>query len=782
MRYQYSACFYTFLKIFGKYGCATLASLLVLHGLFDFPIFNWNYPVSPFTGDTKEVLSWIVNFLHHDFTELLAAPFGYEDTKYLSTLYNSIEFLGWSFQDYMYYLLSLIDDDPVFVANGFYFMSFPLVTLCFVYAAMRIGISYSASLLFGICYSFLFYHLARGIHHLSLSCYALVPFYILVLVWLAEDKLFKKSSDQHLFSSQYEYLYKVIFCAILFLVLAPVNHHYLYFFIMLIPFAFVFRLVNKNVKKSNIIFLFFVLILAIFSMYRSYVPDFIYKSIINPTASEYVAINKSLIESNQHIAAYGDTEIFGLKVTQLLLPVDEHRIGYFADIKKKYNLHHETNENTTSALGLIGSIVFIVLIGYSFYSISRMRPYILFAILMIACVFIGSIGGVGTLLQVLYFEMPFDTKLVDIRSYNRISVYIACLIFISLGAGWDHLWKMLNINSTMYYKLRRTLFIILSIIFAIIIILDQTPSIKFKNIQEKYNTTYQLEKDYISEIEDYIGEGSIFQLPHVVHHNWPSHTNPQDNFYYTDMYTGYIFSRKLKWSFGADENTPQNYVYEKISQLPVKDMVQELRVMRFSGIMVDTAGYHDLGEQIVHRLMRHIPAEPIMGGDHNRYVFFPLPELLDMGYTSPYGSNAEQIKEAVLENRRKPCVDFTQKSYQNKLITGWHGYENGYRWTRDRAVVELTIPPYFQAQKILIEGFTTKQAAEFSVFVDNNQVLDAHIVPDYEFQLMAPVNLKWGNTTVRVTIQTTVWVPKEVGLSEDPRELGIAIRKIELHE
>src|SRR6185295_11234514 len=61
----------------------------------------------------------------------------------------------------------------------------------------------------------------------------------------------------------------------------------------------------------------------------------------------------------------GEAEAYGLKIAQLLLPIDGHRIAALARLKDKYNAAAPlVNENRNATLGVVGSIGFLALLGW----------------------------------------------------------------------------------------------------------------------------------------------------------------------------------------------------------------------------------------------------------------------------------------------------------------------------------------------------------------------------------------------------------------------------------
>src|SRR5262249_18349949 len=120
-------------------------------------------------------------------------------------------------------------------------------------------------------------------------------------------------------------------------------------------------------------------------------------------------------------------EFFGLKITQLVAPSSGNRFEPLAEWKEEFlrtfTLHGSytqlVNENDFAALGIIGSLGFLILIARLLYRNatspqSRLKDAL--ALLNVFAILLGTIGGFGTLVS--YIAVPW------IRAYNRLSIFI----------------------------------------------------------------------------------------------------------------------------------------------------------------------------------------------------------------------------------------------------------------------------------------------------------------------------------------------------------------------
>ena len=131
------------------------------------------------------------------------------------------------------------------------------------------------------------------------------------------------------------------------------------------------------------------------------------------------------------------SELFGLKVAQMLLPVSGHRLPALARLKARYDdgLAALVNENTSSSLGAVAALGFLSLTaGLIRRSSSRQseapRAWDGLVDLNLASVLLATFGGFGTLFG--YLVSPW------IRGYCRMSIFIAfySIFAAALALAW----------------------------------------------------------------------------------------------------------------------------------------------------------------------------------------------------------------------------------------------------------------------------------------------------------------------------------------------------------
>ena len=144
--------------------------------------------------------------------------------------------------------------------------------------------------------------------------------------------------------------------------------------------------------------------------------------------------------SPAHVAKrpWTDAEQLSLTVTQLLLPPLQHRIPCFRALRDRfYNGTHLVSEGDALALGIVGSLGFLLLMGCFVWGhgarSERGRLCHVLGVLTVCAVLVCTAGGFGTAFNLLGFGL--------VRCYNRISIFIGFLALAASCVGIDLLYR-----------------------------------------------------------------------------------------------------------------------------------------------------------------------------------------------------------------------------------------------------------------------------------------------------------------------------------------------------
>lgn len=530
-------------------------------------------------------------YIHNEF---LGMPYGLNLHDYPWA--NNFNFL-------LLKLISLFVLDHAMIGNIYYLLGFLLTTITSLFVFRRFNISYSVSIVGSLFFTFLPYHFMRGEAHLFLVYY-MIPLiiYVILRVHLGEPLLFRYGKDNNKLKLDLV-SFKSISCIAICLVVASTGVYYAFFSCFLLFIAGM----SASLRHRNVYHLIvsgILIALISIGVFFNISPTIIYKYRHGD--------NKEAFQRYP-----GESEIYGMKIAQLLLPVSGHRISLLANLKDEYNADAPlVNENDVSTLGTIGNFGFLILIGWLFYRKpesgnaekcdSRTKLLSRLSILNLSAVLLATIGGFGTLFALIFSP--------NIRAYNRISVFIA---FFSLFA----LAILLDRFSKRFVKSITSKFIFYGFLSLILLlgILDQTTRFfvpDYTSLKEEYIS----DSDFVSKIEASVPHNAmIFQLPYMPYPEFGKMEMMVDY----ELLKGYLHSKKLRWSYGAMKGRKGDFWLREVAVMPPDRMVETLSLAGFSGIYLDRYGYADRGRDLEKRLGALLNTKPIVSAN-NRLVFFNM--------------------------------------------------------------------------------------------------------------------------------------------------------------
>ncbi|MFH5181205.1 hypothetical protein ACHHV8_00315 [Paenibacillus sp. TAB 01] len=529
----------------------------------------WSFDLSvPFyyIGDSMQVAGWVKSIIDHGWyytNSSIGMPFGQEMYDYPSSdLFNF----------FIIKVFSLFSDKFGFIMNLFFLIGFPLSALSATFVMRHLKFSYYSAFVTGILFAFLPFHFFRNETHMFLSFYWTIPLIILVLNWVfIYDRPSKKV---------------IIISATILLVVSSSGIYYSFFSCILLVAIGIIKSIKNAAIKSIIFPLVLTSVIAIGCLAN-----------LSPTIIYSLKHEKNLETSHKN---YGEAEAYGLKITQLVLPVNGHRIPALASLKDKYNQNYSISSGSShAALGIIGSIGFVIML---FSLLLQVKDELLARTgkLNILIILLATIGGIGSIIS---FVVP------EIRGYDRIGLFIAFLAFISFFSVVERLNSKSHICSIILY------FTIL-----VIGIFDQTTTgfAVSPDVQKEFNS----DENFVNKIESIEPKYSmVFQLPYVA---YPESPNVQGMADYS-LSKGYLHSTNLLWSYGAMKGRYADLWQKTISKKSTPDMIKQLAYAGFQGIYIDRFGYPDKAKNIEDDFKKNLRSTPIVSED-GRLSYFSLSE------------------------------------------------------------------------------------------------------------------------------------------------------------
>jgi phosphoglycerol transferase len=542
-------------------------------------------------------------------------------------------------------LMGLFTSNYATVFNLFYLITFPLTTICSLYVLRKFNVSRAPAVVASLLYTFIFYHFAAGQYHLFVSILYPAPLMLMVILWICSEQLSLTRSENgrtRLDLRNPKLIASIFICI---LIASTGGAYYPFFAVWLLASVALFLAVRHRSLARPLTPVFLIAVISV-AFLANIAPNLIY---IFKHGKAQVAVRETW-----------EAEMYGLKIAQLVLPANDHRIEALAKLKAHYNLTPlSNNEVLASPLGFVGAIGFLFLLGWLLYRKSlgeadqRRDLFNHLSMLNASAVLIGTIGGFGSLFAHLISP--------QVRAYARINVYIAFLSFFAVALLLDFLSRRFFQTGP-----RRVIFCILAALLIFSGVLDQTKA-QSRPDPESLKAEFLSDRDFIHQIESQLPQRAmVFQLPVDVF--------PEGKSY--DHLKAYLHSDKLRWSFGAMRGRDGGDWQATIANAPVNDVINTVALANFSGVYIDRSRYPDKGAKIESDISSLLQASPLVSRD-GRLSFFELTEY-------------RKILSGDPEKAINPLMAKWQKDFWDKEGSP----EDNWRWcsTTGELIIENRLP------------------------------------------------------------------------------------------
>jgi phosphoglycerol transferase len=293
-----------------------------------------------------------------------------------------------------------------------------------------------------------------------------------------------------------------------------------------------------------------------------------------------------------------ETEINGLKISQLVLPTEGHRIHALAEAQAKSTRFSVLPAERGQQLGAIGAAGFVALLVAVLMSARQRRreesrppparasaeddpPPLappgdvirVFGIATIVAIIVGATSGISLIIAGL--------GLSEIRSWNRVSNFIGLFAFTAVGFGIDWVRQRLPDRSW------RTPITVAAVALVVVIgVLDQvSPTV----VPDYAAAQWRFESDekFFSGVEAELPKGSaVFNLPYQF---FPE-SGTVNNIGPYDQVRGYLHSDDLKWSWGGIVGTDVDWAAAATQQPSTPELLDRITAVGFRGVVLDRRG------------------------------------------------------------------------------------------------------------------------------------------------------------------------------------------------
>ena len=502
----------------------------------------------------------------------LGAPEGQE-------LYDYPVIAGETLNLLLFRILGLGTGDPALAINLFFLLTFPLVALTAYLVLRRLPVSRGISLVIALLYAFLPYHFQRGETHVFLAAYYAVPLgaYLTIAVFRADP----------LFGRWRLTLTTAAMCAVV--ATASGSGYYAVFTVVLVVVAAVLRFLVVREREALVAGGAVVAAIAAVSLVQL-APTLVYR-----------AVNGE----NDEVAKrfWFESENYSLRLTNLLLPVDGHRIDALARMKSEYVDKIPQTEARSATLGIVATVGFLWLVGVALAAIAGagrrygLGLYAGLAAFAVTAVLLATTGGFSTFIAVIWPQ---------IRSWNRLSVFIA---FFSLAAVALLLGRLER-------RASKPLFVALLGGVLVVGVLDQTTK-AYVPPYDAVEAAWNEDAAFFSALDDGLARGArVVQVPYEP---FPEPENSPVGIY--EPAKAYLHADDVDWSWGAMRGRPEDWA-ATIAGKPAAEVVAAARQEGFAGILLDRAalGAAAAATEADFRAALGADAAPM----HGRYAFFRL--------------------------------------------------------------------------------------------------------------------------------------------------------------
>jgi phosphoglycerol transferase len=617
-------------------------------------------PIFDVTGDGAYYLATVKDVVENGWfwhNPDLGAPFGQSNYDFAAPFGDVAHFA-------IVRVLGIVLGDPVIVFNAFFLLCFPLIAVI-AHAVLRdLGASRPAALVAAILFAFLPYHLARNETHLFLTSYYAIPLAVWLVVTVAEGR---RLIDRDR-TARRRTLLVVGVC----LLVGAASNYYAVFALLLlvsvVPIAALARRSKAIALQGAAVA---ALVAASFALCHS--PAIIYPLVHG--ANEGVAKRQA-----------SDSELFGLKLTYLVIPRPEHRVGFMAQRGKAYLANTaQRGEGFDPSLGIVATVGFAAALlallatglgggggggrggggGPGTVSLRRARAASAGAVAL-ASFLIGTVGGVSALIA---FEIS-----PQVRAWNRLSLVIAFAALLTVALALTALGDRLRARGRPGWVIALVLAVV-----AIAGLLDQTSPSDAPNYPA-IAAAWKVDGDFVSAIEQRLpGEGKILQLPYM---SYPEHGQLNAISDY-GMFKGYFHSDRLKWTYGAIHGRAADWLGYHQALTPGQ-LAAAAAAAGFGGIYLDRYGYAGSGAAETAAALEQVagPGTSIASADQ-RLQFFDLQPAARRLQSRTTAAQRTRIADALLH----PATLGFGGGFSYQEIDG-----SPFRWAGPDAYVRLDNP------------------------------------------------------------------------------------------
>ena len=490
-------------------------------------------------------------------------------------------------------LLGVFFPDPVVAFNLYHLLTYPLTAVTGMFVLRRFGLSVPAAVCGGVLYAFQPYHYLRGQTHFFLSAYYVVPLTLMIILWVCRGRLpfFRKDADGR---DRFGLRTRDTLVAVLIgLATASAGAYYAFFACALLVMAGAYGWAAARTWRAAAAAAGLIAVIVLGGV-ANHAPTFPYAA-----ANGY--------NSRVHTRLAEEAEIYGLKIAQLILPVQQHNpIGYGKDvlfdpagIRSMYQAPQfkSLNESEWDPFGLVGAVGYLALLAAVLFPRRWDWPVGPLAALTVFATLVATTGGLSAVFNLLVTA--------QIRCPNRISIYLA---FLALFAACWWIDRYFDTRTGWARRLRWPAFLAI-VLFGV---WDQTNDVWFPDMRQpepgyvsadeardETAKKWWADREFFAHVEQLTPDGVVFTYPYLEYPEAAPYSEPgslgRTESY--DMIRGCLHAPSLRWSFGAMKGREWDTWMRDVTRLVAftrspnaEQFLQRLVAAGFDGLLIDQRG------------------------------------------------------------------------------------------------------------------------------------------------------------------------------------------------
>lgn len=558
---------------------------------FGFQNIDWSAPIS-YWGDGLTGV-WSIHKTLNPVNCMTGYPF-FLDSSMFEARYSVLK-------DLFVFFCGVFTKNSARIFNTYLFVIpwFNVLVSYFSFKAMgiRCWLSYLAAVAFGFCP----YVQARYSGHMALASIECIPLVLLLCVWCMEDERFEQWNRQG-------WKYKRNWIAMFFCWMIANNGmvYYPYFSCFLFLVLAVCLILTKRgwkaVCKPLLLIGQTVLFLGL-----GFIPTIV--GMIAGVGN--VAMKGAMRDGLQ-------ASVYAMRINALILSPHGYGLERLVNVYNQYNgqiSFYEPftyNENASAYMGIVAVLGFLLLLIILFSGVRAdskrklSKRLWFFSRMNIAILLLAVTTGFSTLIGFLIPVM---------RCYNRISPFLVCLGVTAVTLAVEEGLSKVNGKRQVIFSVG------VGIVF-LFAIQEQKGCYGYLSGNDENKELTENDRAFVQQIEENAGEdGMIFQLPYMrSFENGP--INLMQDY---EHLRGPLYSKTLRWSYGAETGSENDIWYSNTSRLDPEEMVEELKAQGFSGIYLNLDGYEqDEGERLLEELQQASDSDMVFSDSIGRIYYIGI--------------------------------------------------------------------------------------------------------------------------------------------------------------